>query len=399
MITKNNRMMGAIFLVAGTTIGAGMLALPITTGLAGFVPSLVIMTLIWLFMMLTAFYLLEVNLSLKGESNLISMAHQTLGKPGEILAWMTYLLLLYSLTAAYMVGCSQIISTLFQESFFIELPHYIWPVAIFCIFGIFLYFGTEVVDILNRILMAVLMITYLGLISFGWKYIDLKMLNHINWNFLLPSISVLVTTFGYHIILPTLTTYLEHDSKRLKWSIFIGSLIAFIVYLIWQFLVMGLIPVEGENGLLGAAQKEMPVSLLLELVVHHPFFSLFVHAFAFFAIITSLLGVGLSLLDFLADGLKIKKTHIGKLCLILLTFVPPLLFTFFYPQGFIAALNYAGFFVIILLGILPILMAWFQRYRNDEKFLEFKFKVFGGKKLLTVTIFLAIFLLSVEIFS
>ncbi len=93
---KTNRLIGAILLVSGTTIGAGMLALPVTTGLAGFIPSLVVMTAVWLFMMLTALYLLEVNLRLPGEANLFSMMRKTLGKPGEAISWAAYLLLLYS---------------------------------------------------------------------------------------------------------------------------------------------------------------------------------------------------------------------------------------------------------------------------------------------------------------
>jgi len=91
MIKKKNRLLGAILLVSGTTIGAGMLALPVITGLAGFIPAILIMTAIWLFMMLTAFYLLEVNLRIKDESNLISMMHKTLGRPGEIISWIVYL--------------------------------------------------------------------------------------------------------------------------------------------------------------------------------------------------------------------------------------------------------------------------------------------------------------------
>jgi len=110
MISKGNRLIGAILFIAGTTIGGGVLALPITTGLAGFFPSTLLMIALWLFMMLTAYYLLEVNLRLPGESNLISMTRKTIGKGGEWVAWIAYLLLLYSLLSAYMLGCSQILS-------------------------------------------------------------------------------------------------------------------------------------------------------------------------------------------------------------------------------------------------------------------------------------------------
>lgn len=401
MISKKNRLIGAILLVSGTTIGAGMLALPVTTGLAGFLPSVVIMTAIWLFMMLTAFYLLEVNLRMKGESNLISMMHLTLGKPGEIVAWITYLLLLYSLTAAYLVGCSQILEDVVKGFISFDPPPWTWPLAIFLIFGIFVYFGTEVVDFLNRGLMMGLILAYVSLVLFACCQVDLPFLEHVDWHFILPSVSVVLTTFGYHIIIPTLSTYLEHDSKLLKRAILIGSLIPFLIYLIWQFLVMGVIPVFGESSLTDAAEKGLQITFFLKKFFQNPWVGLSVRGFAFFAIVTSLLGVSLSLSDFLADGLKIKKSSFGKFFLILLTFLPPLFFALFYSQGFILALKYAGFFVVILLALLPSLMAWCERYgkKRARSFIKSDFKVVGGKGLLVFTILFSILLLVVEVFA
>lgn len=399
MITKTNRLIGAILLVSGTTIGAGMLALPVTTGLAGFIPSIMIMTMIWLFMMLTAYYFLEVNLRLQGETNLISMVHKTLGRPGEIVAWIAYLLLLYSLTAAYMVGCSQIIENVLGK--FIQVQSWVWPVIIFFIFGAFVYFGTEVVDFLNRFLMGGLVLTYFSLMALGCCHVNSPMLAYFNWSYLLPSVSVVLTTFGYHIIIPTLTTYLEHDSRLLKKAIFIGSLIPFLIYLFWQFLVMSVVPVTGEYSLTEAAQKGLQVTFFLQMLLANPWVGIAVRTFAFFAIVTSLLGVSLSLSDFLSDGLKIKKTHSGKFFIIILTFTPPLFFALFYPQGFITALKYAGIFVIILLALIPSVMAWYERYGSEtyRSFIQSDFKVPGGKGLVIFTILVSFLLLGVEVFS
>lgn len=402
MLSKKNRLIGAILLVSGTTIGAGMLALPVTTGLAGFLPSLLIMTAIWLFMMLTAFYFLEVNLRMKGESNFISMMHKTLGRPGEIVSWITYLLLLYALTAAYLLGCSQILNDFLSPLFSSPVPPWIWPVAIFIFFGIFVYLGTEVADFLNRFMMIGLVVAYFTIIFLGWHHINPSMLAHRNWSFLLPSVSVVLTTFGYHIIIPTLTTYLEHDGKLLKRAIFIGSLIPFVIYVVWQLLVMGVVPVQGEQSLSLAFESGLQITFFLKQLLGSPWVGIAVRCFAFFAIVTSLLGVSLSLTDFLADGLKIKKTHLGKFFLIMLTFLPPLMFALFYPKGFIVALHYAGIFVVILLALLPALMAWFERYGArgaTRTFAASDFIVPGGKLLLGVTIFLSLCLLGIEVFA
>ena len=401
MISQTNRMLGAILLVSGTTIGAGMLALPVTTGLAGFVPSLIIMTAVWLFMMLTAFYFLEVNLRMKGESNLISMMRRTLGRPGEVISWVTYLLLLYALTAAYLLGCSQIINDFFYQKLFLNLSAWVWPLVIFILFGSFVYLGTTGADLFNRFMMVGLVISYIALTGVGCCKVTPQLLTHVDWAFLFPSLSVVVTSFGFHVIIPTLTTYLDHDVKLLKWSIFLGSLIPFLVYVLWQFLVMGVVPVYGEISLSEAAEKGLQITFFLRTLLGNPWIGTAVRAFAFFAIITSLLGVSLSLTDFLADGLKIKRTPRGKLFLVLMTFVPPLFFTLFFPQGFIIALEYAGILVVLLLALLPALMAWVERY-GPKPALGFEkkapFQVPGGKIVLGGTIFVSLVLLGIEIF-
>ena len=53
---------GAIALVAGTTVGAGMLALPAVCQRSGFVPSTCTLAVCWLYMVATGLLLLEVNL-------------------------------------------------------------------------------------------------------------------------------------------------------------------------------------------------------------------------------------------------------------------------------------------------------------------------------------------------
>lgn len=401
MSSQDNRLVGAILLVSGTTIGAGMLALPVTTGLAGFLPALLIMAAVWLFMMMTAFYLLEVNLRMKGESNLISMVHITLGKPGEIFSWICYLLLLYSLTAAYLVGCSQILSDFLNGMFPFEIPSWVWPVCVFIFFGCFVYCGTSVVDWTNRLLMMGLVASYVALFSLGCCRATPMLLKHADWNYLLPSLSVVLTTFGYHIIIPTLTTYLEHDVKRLKLAIIIGSLIPFVIYVLWQFLVMSVVPLEGEYSLREAAEKGLQITFFLKIILSNPWIGVAVRAFAFFAIVTSLLGVSLSLSDFIADGLKIKKTHVGKFFLVLLTFLPPLAFALFYPEGFILALKYAGIFVVVLLALLPSLMVWFERYgpETERSLLPSTFKVAGGKIGVVATIVISLLLLGIEVLT
>ncbi|MCB1084755.1 MAG: tyrosine transporter, partial [Chlamydiia bacterium] len=76
---KINHFIGGIFLVAGTTIGAGMLALPVMTSFVGFYPSIVIFLVCYLVMLATAFFFLDANFAVEGEVNLISISECLLG--------------------------------------------------------------------------------------------------------------------------------------------------------------------------------------------------------------------------------------------------------------------------------------------------------------------------------
>ena len=92
-----SKTIGCILLVAGTQIGAGMLALPITTGIAGFIPAIVLFSCAFVYMLMNLFVLLEANLSCPHqEANIISIAKQQLGRTGQGIAWLSFLLLLYT---------------------------------------------------------------------------------------------------------------------------------------------------------------------------------------------------------------------------------------------------------------------------------------------------------------
>lgn len=400
MKNRLSRFLGALFLVAGTTIGGGVLAMPICTGQAGFFPSLLLMGAVWFFMLLTAFYLLEVNLRLKGEANLITMAQKTLGRPGEAIAWIFYLLLLYALLAAYLLGCGQILADVVSAAWSKDIPAWMGSSFIFAAFAFVVFFGTAAVDFWNRLLMIGLFVGYAGLVVMAAPHVKGSLLLQKNWLVLPASLSVITTSFGYHIIIPTLTTYLEHDQRLLAKTIFWGSLIPFVFYVVWQLLVLGILPIEGEGGICSSAALGLQATIPLQKLIQNPFLALFARLFAFCAILTSILGVSLSLRDFLADGLKIQKDFGGRLLLIFLTFVPPLVFALFFPNGFIKALHYAGVCVAVLLMLLPSLMAWCERYQRKKDRAWMKQQTFlvpGGKWALGLTIAFSCAILILEI--
>ena len=105
-------------------------------------------------------------------------------------------------------------------------------------------------------------------------------------------------------------------------------------------------------------------------------------AFAFLTMTTSYIALALAYLDFLADGLKVKKTGMKKILLCLAVFIPPTAVALSYPDIFITALGYAGgFSCAILFGLFPPIMVWVGRYIKKQ---GHKPQVRGGKPFLAL---------------
>lgn len=99
-----NRTLGSVLIVAGTTIGAGMLAMPLAAAGIGFPVIAVILIGLWAIMSYTALLMVEVYQYSSPDTGLGSVSRQYLGLPGQLLTGFSMLLLMYALTTAYIGG-------------------------------------------------------------------------------------------------------------------------------------------------------------------------------------------------------------------------------------------------------------------------------------------------------
>ncbi len=356
----NSKLIGGVLLIVGTSIGGGMLALPVSTAAAGMLNSVICLIGCWLIMTVGAFLILEVNLRLPAGSNMISMAKSTLGLPGEIIAWITYLVLLYSLLAAYISGGTDVFNSLLQTAH-IQLPQSLTAVLFTLIFSFVIYSGIRMVDYVNRGLMFGKLGVYILLVFIIMPYVDISKLQGGSIRAITGSLMILITSFGFASIIPSLREYFHDDIKVLRRVIWFGSFIPLICYIIWNVLIMGVVGRDGEQGLLALRHSEHATSGLITAInaaAHSQWITGFFSFFSSICMITAFLGVSLGLFDFLADGLNLKKRGSqGKLTLSL-TFLPPLGVVLFYPGIYLHALGYAGVCCVILLLLLPAIMAW-----------------------------------------
>lgn len=383
--------LGGILLLSGSCIGAGMLAMPVTTAPAGFFPSFIMFFCAWLFMLATGLLLLEANLAVGYQYSLISLSEKTLGKWGRSLCWMLFLFLFYSIGVAYIAASGSVFHSFCIDAFGGAIPPWLGSTGFTIAFATLIVIGTRTVDYVNRIFMILLFVSYFLLMYFGLPLISTKNLEYSNWNFAFISLPILVVCFGFHNMIPSLAEYYKGDRRKLRTVVILGSGIPFLIYILWQITLLGILPLKGPGGLLEALKKGEAATSLLSGVVGCSTVNTVAQLFALSAIVTSFLAQSLSLVDFLSDGLKIEKKGGQFLFLVALALVPSFVCAFIYPGIFIKALNWAGgFAAVILFGCFPVMMVW--KLRGALKSIPI---LWGGKTVLSLIFCMAclIFLL------
>lgn len=343
-----NRITGSILLILGTCVGAGMLALPVVVATQNYPAVIFYLFLAWFLMTAGAFSILEVNLWLPEKSNIVSMAQSTLGTPGRVVAWVVYLLLLYSLLCAYLSGMGGVLQAIVQRSGY-EMPHVLATLLALLILGTVVYRGTFMVDWVNRIFVLVKFATYAALVLLLMPHVRSTYLMQGDFSWDNAIFLVMITSFGYAVIVPSLRHYLSSDTKSLRWALWLGGLLPLLVYILWILAVKGVLSsTAGVHSLTAiAAESNTNKALLsaLQISAGSTFLDFFATVFMFVCVMTSFLGVALSLVDFLADGFKVDKTKLKNSWLYILTFLPAFLIVIFYPGIFVMALQYAGLFL------------------------------------------------------
>jgi len=394
MSEHRGNLISGTLLIAGTCMGAGMLAIPLMTGVSGFFPAIVINVVCWLFMMATGLLFLEVTLWMPDGSNVLSMSERFLGPLGKVLGGAFFLFLYYCLMIAYVAGGAPLLTDAIRNIFHLDISVSMGFALYTVLLASIVAVGAWFVDRINWILMIALIISFILLIGFGTSDINPHLLLRKKWGLSILAAPVLFSAYGFHNIVPSLSMYLKRNRYQLYWAVVLGTTLPFLVYTVWQWLIIGSVPIE---QLQLAANRGVPVSQLLAeetgayWVGHTALF------FGFFAIVTSLLGVSLSMVDFLGDGLRIeKRTGWIRLGLVILVFGPPALFAYQNPTIFVESLGIAGGIgEAFLNGLLPISMVWIGRYHYK---LEGKHLVFGGRGMLTLLLIFTLFIMALECF-
>lgn len=386
---NKNKLFGSMLIIAGTTIGAGMLALPIASAGLGFMVSTAVMVVIWAFMAYTALLMIEVHQFASKDATLHTLAYKLLGRKGQAVASFSMMFLFYALCAAYIAGGGEQVYEklkMISDDFPIQSGAIIFTLIIASVVTI----STRSVDLLNRFFFIIKFVVLAFMLAFLFPFTSVEKLVHMPTSnaLIFASLPVVFTSFGFHGSIPSIVKYIGKDIKALRFIMITGSALPLVVYILWQLVSHGTVSssVLLENESLSAFIKA------LSLVVNNSSISALVSAFANLALATSFLGVSLGLFDFIQDVLSSKEKRASRVFASIVTFLPPLGFALFYPQGFIKALGFAAFALVILALFLPAAMVYKQRQSTNEGY-----QVAGGNLGLVLVFLFGISIICVQI--
>jgi tyrosine-specific transport protein len=383
-------------LISGTCIGGGMLAMPVQTAEIGFCHSFLGLFICWAFMTFTGLCLMEATLWIKNETHFSSLTRILIGNWLKVIAIIVYLFMNYASLVAYTAGGAILIQTWAKTFLDLTISYEICCIIYTLIFGSAVALGAQFLGRVNFWFMVSLGLCYLGLVGIGSNYINSE---NLSWrsNFVesLGTFSMILATFSYQMVVPSVCSFMNYDTARLRKIILFGTTIPFIIYSIWILVIHGAVALEGVDGLRVAWENGHSATAPLHKQINHWMVTVLADAFALFAVVTSYFGLSMALFHFLNDCFNEMKINMNRNAVIFLTVFPALVLGILFPRALLQFLDLSGGYGdTILSGMIPVALVWVGRY--NKKF-ESVYKAPGGKIALIAAacFFFGIFLLQI----
>ena len=382
MSVKTPSLFGGAMIIAGTVIGAGMLANPTATSGVWFTGSLIVLLYTWFSMLSSGLMILEVNTHYPHGASFDTMVKDLLGPTWNAINGIAVAFVLYLLTYAYIFVGGDLTAKGLGSTFGVKIPLTFGQLAFFLIFATCVWASARLVDRFTSILIGGMVLTFIWVT--GGLIADVKLpilfdtqapAGTSYWIYAATALPVCLTSFGFHGNVSSLFKYFKGDARKVAKSIWAGTLVALVIYVLWQIAIQGNLP---RSEFAPVIATEGKVSVLIEALskfTQTGSMDKVLTFFSYMAIATSFLGVTLGLFDYIADIFKWNDSVSGRTKTAALTFLPPLISCLLFPTGFVTAIGYVGLAATIWTGIIPAILL----YRSRQKFGTGKnYKIYGG---------------------
>lgn len=346
-------------LVAGMCIGGGTIAIPMVLAKLGIIPSAIITLLVWFLNYYPSLVGMELNLQAERGLSLGSLGKIFAGRGAQIAGELSIKVLSYAALTMYLCGASSIIKKLLEVYFQCEISIFAIETILAIIGVILLFFSFKIISQINNVMFigfagifAILLGTMLKFVDYG----NMPWIVNPNTKDVLSVCPVMFASFGYQLILHTLRDYNGRNAISIKRSIFIGSFVPALVYIVWSATSLNVIfnsnPGFFAQLVIGKIEIGEFVKELAE-ISSLSNFQVLVWWMSILAILTSYIGVGVGLAESMNMTFEnyVKSISARKFLSALITILPAYIVAILLPNAFIKILGFTGA-IVATIGIL-----------------------------------------------
>lgn len=284
---------------------------------------------------------------------------------------------------AYITSSGQIIGQYFA------LPSSTASIAFVLVFSAFVWHSTQWVDRISVCLMLFMALSFVfGILGLTQSLQPQTLWGDVTFEqgqFVWALFPIAIASFGYHHTVSTLRDY--YLDERLAQKTILGGIgIALLAYTVWLVCVYGNLPQADFHHVIAEGGNVDVLLAALSSAIHNEHTMILLNAFSMAAILSSFIGVGLGVFDFLADAFKCSNSTSGRSKTWALTFIPPLLMSLLFPFGFLKAIGLAAAAAAIWACITPVFLVRETRKKHSGS--SEQYRVPGGNWMLaTVFVF------------
>ena len=327
--SSSSSLIGCIALVAGTTVGAGILALPAKTISIGFLPTVVLLVLGWFYMVATGLLIAECNVTTvctlddRDAVSIPTMVQETLGRTGSITSSIAFVFLHIALITAYILqGGSLLVESMILPIMDTTISSLNGDIVGLSTFGPFLFASTlglilvglttRQVEWINNIMVAGVVIIFGSLVVYGIPQVnptllfDWKTVFPHEWKDIIPVLPILPVVYVYQTVVPTICTLLQCNVSQIRTAIIVGTAIPMTMFISWSYVILGIVPSSSNEILSGSDGGGYdtivdPLLYLRQGSTNDTLLGQLILVFSLLAVATSFLGFTYGLIDFYAD--------------------------------------------------------------------------------------------------
>lgn len=334
------KIFNAVLLIAGTSIGTGLLSLPISAVNLGIPMTLLSMGMLYWLAYQSSMMVIDLNIFNQNPMAIVELTRKYGGRTCFGLTIFSFYLLLFGLLAVYFSCVSDTLSTVLVLS-----PK---GVMIACACSLFLLLNLHIEKFaaFNSLCVTLLLGSIAcALFCFPTHSAVQSTFQMSEWARFMP---IVMTSFGMQTICPQLYIYLDRDRKRIQIALLLGLLVPAIVYSVWIHKTLSCAALD-PAFLVKLQSHQVSVGEFVQFLcdaTHSVWIGGILKSLTLFAVITSMIGVAIGLLH----SLRILCPEwLAKVILCLV----PLAVNWFVANAFLHILSFGGLMLIIFVIVTP----------------------------------------------